>query len=704
MKNYQDIGARKLIDRLVPDDPIRGPMEAFLATTYDLGADFLETDFLPSVFGLGTWDDRSWATRIALEKRLCELDAAVILTEARRYRGRPRSLRVEVRPVPSPRGSALHAKVTLLLFDRAVRLIVGSANLTEPGYRRNREVVAVLTASSVAKRDSALIFQALTGMELALAPWLTSDARKLIRRALEKLQPWTNGSADGDTAFLWTSGQTKLWAEFLGRWPAGEAIKRITILSPFWSEDAGSTLKAFLGEMKRAGSLAPSAEVRLLTDAFQGQDGEILPVLPPGYAAYDWAALGVRATAQPVSPKVQPEEIGGMEGFTGTRALHAKVVIIEGPKNGLAYLGSANFTAHGWGFLNSQTSANIEAGVVLLRPVHGPALDALIPELAGDPILLTNSNLHALRAPENEAGDDSWPGFIRQAIFSPAAKDEDKLELLIEVAPDHEPLAWSAVLPEKEGIPGEILVRVESGEDLSKTVFRLSLSSQTLTRLLTEQEILICWSECPTGRLIPLNIESSARAQLPISPGNQRIEETHLLSYYQGKILWEDLFPDPDPPVGQAHSPTLPVAAQAGVDTSRIQSYQIRDFVEALAGIRADLTGAARSEASMRLALVGPVSPFALAQTVLEAAESERRTPIAAAFQMVEILACLKSAHSFDVPEKLAKSWEEHLEDATNKITHLLCQLVSSHEALARSMAFRRYQNRVLAGGPKAGT
>ena len=115
MKDNQDISFRKLIDHLVPD-ALWGPMHGLLATTYDLGRDFLEMDFLPSVFGLGAWDDASWASRIALEKRLFQLDAAVIYTEARRYCGRPRSLRLEVRPAVSPRGSALHAKVTLLLF------------------------------------------------------------------------------------------------------------------------------------------------------------------------------------------------------------------------------------------------------------------------------------------------------------------------------------------------------------------------------------------------------------------------------------------------------------------------------------------------------------------------------------------------------------------------------------------------------------
>ena len=261
-----------------------------------------------------------------------------------------------------------------------MRLVVSSANLTEHGYRRNREVVAVLTASQASKKTAGLISQALAGMETALAPWLTTDARNIIRRSLETLKPWLNGVPDPDTAFLWTHAQTRLWREFLARWPAGEPVKRISILSPFWSEDAGLTLTSFLAELKKSGTLAADAEVRLLTDAFKGPDGKFIPVLPLGYAAYDWPALGVRAIAQAVNPEVHSEEVGGMEGFIGTRDLHAKVLLMEGSRNGLAYLGSANFTAHGWGFLRGETAANVEAGLILRRSMPAPAFDTLIPE------------------------------------------------------------------------------------------------------------------------------------------------------------------------------------------------------------------------------------------------------------------------------------------------------------------------------------
>lgn len=699
MKDDQTISARKLIDRLVPDAHW-GDMQGMIATSFELRPDFLEMDFLPSAFGLGAWDDRSWATRIALEKRLFELDAAVILTEARRYRGRPRSLRLDVRPAVSPHGSALHAKVTLLLFENAVRLIVGSANLTKQGYRENREVVAVLTATNKSKKEAALITQGLNGMEAALANWLTADARKLIQRALDTLKPWLNGNVDLDTSFVWSNGQDRLWRAFVDRWPVGEPIKRVSLLSPFWSQDASLTLTAFLGQLKNAAPLATDAEVRLLTDAYENPNGDVVPVLPPGYAAQDWRALGVRATAQPVSPKVHPEELGGMEGFTGTRALHAKVVLVEGTRTGLAYLGSANFTGHGWGFIPGETNANTEAGLILRRSLQSPVFDFLLPDLIGKPVLLSDANVHSLRAPEIGPAEEPWPEFVRQVLLVPITGLDEQLELRFEVAPNGASFLWQARILDKDGAVGESLVPIERTKDSTETSFSVPLSPGILTRLLTDQEVLIAWSACPAGRSFPINVHPSARATLPISPANQSIGETQLVSYYQGRIAWEQLFPDPDGDDPGGSGPALAKPVDAGVDKSRIQSYQIREFVEALAGLKQDLQKATQSEQSMRLALLGPVSPVALAQTILEAAKSGRRTPTAAAFQLVEILACLKSARKQPVADRLSPAWQQHLGHSIGKIVRLLDQIVAAHpELFASSKAFRRYQKAVLDDG-----
>lgn len=418
-------------------------------------------------------------------------------------------------------------------------------------------------------------------------------------------------------------------------------------------------ITAPLAEMRKLDILAKDAEVRLLTDAYEGADGKVFPVLPSGYASYDWVNLGVKVTAQAVSPKVNPDEVGGMEEFTGKRDLHAKIVVLEGAANAIAYLGSANFTAHGWGFLRERTAANIEAGLILrVRP---GMLKVLLPDVVGSPVALSEANLHLLVSPENSAADSPWPEFITAVLLSPSARSENELDLVIKVDADKAPTSWSVQLPAKDPIPGETLVLVTRTQGSPGAVFVLPLCPETFTRLLIEQQVWIYWSACPSGRAVPLNVESSARDRLPITPGNQAIDESHLISYYQGRLSWEDLFPDPENPIGPLAAIPVPAAQATEVDKSRIQSYQIREFVEALAGIRDDLKGATQSERSMRLALCGPVSPLTLAYTVIEAADLGRRTPMAAAFQLVEILPCLNAARSLSVPHKLSRAWKEQV-------------------------------------------
>ena len=143
-----------------------------------------------------------------------------------------------------------------------------------------------------------------------------------------------------------------------------------------------------------------------------------------------------------------------------------------------------------------------------------------------------------------------------------------------------------------------------------------------------------------------------------------------LLAYYQGKIRAEDIYPPP-PGEGGRSEDSLPLANQdvSAVDTSRIQSYQIREFVEALRGIEDDLKNASTAtETAMKLAVLGEVSPLAIAREVVRAVEDGRRSPIAAGFQLVEILASLKRAERLDVAEVRARAWRQCLVDARAQV------------------------------------
>ena len=74
-----------------------------------------------------------------------------------------------------------------------------------------------------------------------------------------------------------------------------------------------------------------------------------------------------------------------------------------------------------------------------------------------------------------------------------------------------------------------------------------------------------------------------ARLLLPVSPGSPPPGEKLLLAYYQGRIAPEEIYPPPPDENNTPAEPPIPHnASESEVDTSRIQSYQIREFVEAL--------------------------------------------------------------------------------------------------------------------------
>ena len=323
------LSRRKLVDRLLPKQD-SGPLIGLLGTTYKLQSDFFETDFLPTLLGLGAWDDRSWTSRVAMEKRLAEVEAAAILVDGKQYSGRPRLLRVSVHPVTPDGGGRLHAKILVRVHANAVRLQVGSANLTEPGYRRNREVVADLVASEKAPGLAGVITMALDQMEEGLGAWPESAAL-VTRQARAFLQNLKRIPQEPSEWFALSGPGRALWQTFLERWPVGEFIQSVTIVSPFWSDEDGADapVAAFMTALRERG-LAPGGRLRLLCDARKANNDNFQPVLPPSFATFDPSPFQIQAQAEAVDPCILPEEYGS--DATGlARALHAKVILLEGP-------------------------------------------------------------------------------------------------------------------------------------------------------------------------------------------------------------------------------------------------------------------------------------------------------------------------------------------------------------------------------------
>jgi hypothetical protein len=613
-----------------------------------------------------------------------------MLVDARPYRKRPRSLRVQVVPVRLGVGRLHHAKVLIGVYDESVRLIVGSANLTEPGYRRNREVVAMLTASSKRPGDARLIADAIGEMGNLVERWMSESAQRLQTLALQRLEEWAIDKTPTEQWFAWGGGEQALWQKFLVRWPTTDQVQRISIVSPFWSEEsADGPVTSLVSALRQNRTLAANAKVLLLTEAAPDNLSNYKPKLPESYGDFDSRSLGVEASALAVDPRVPPKEVGMGDEFTGTRSLHAKIVLLEGLNNSLLFVGSANFTRHGWGFLPVDRRPNIEAGLILRRTGAGRSvLQSLIPKTIGEPVPLTGAAAGRLALPDPLPDQFPWPAFLMEVLLVVSENDVEQLDLVIKIA-DTVAGPWSISHLPTDDSPRIVLLAVEHTEP-DRQCYRISLTKDGVSRLLRDQEVHVEWWESPESRAFPINVSEDARMSLPLSPGSGRPEEQHLIDYYQGRITWEDLFPDPDAVPG-AENDSLYFEDTGSVDTSRIQSYIIRDFVEALDGLRNDLKSAAQaSTACMRLALLGSVSPVALARRVLEAADEGARTPLASAFQLVEILACLDSARHAETAARYQEEWIALVDQAATVVSAMLETIQQRHpEDFSRD--FRRY-------------
>jgi hypothetical protein len=675
---------RRLMNLIRPDEA-HGSIIGLLATTFDLEPDFVESDYLPTFLGVGGRDDISWASTIKIRRLLQQSDATVILMDGRRFRGRPRALHLEVLPTIGPAGSKLHAKVTLIVQEKAVRLMVGSANLTTRGYRSNREVALSLIATAKDRNLVPLIHQAIDGMRAPLEKWWTPGAERVATVAARTIAAWDDAPPSSDS-FVWSYGRSSL-AEAFGRaWP-DEPVSSISIVSPFWSDEgAGGPVEQLLGRLGL--DRVRGAKVRLFAEQAPDTTTTLRPLVPAGLASWDCRPLGIQADLVAVDPHVLPEEVGGRTDYQPVRALHAKLVVVEGPRTSLAYVGSANFTHHGWGFAASRS--NIEAGVILRRSgADRGTVAALLPKTAGTPVPLDGKGLGRVSVVEKTDDNIQWPSFIRDIRLCESADDSKVLQLQINLDPDAAPVQFT-ISP--IGADDTLLT-----QDRHATG---ALEPAMLERLMHDQVVEVRWGdECRAE--VPINIDLVARSHLPIAPGTAAPGEQLLLAYYQGRISEEDIYPPPPgDPGDNGGGDDLPATAST-VDTSTIQSYQIREFVEALQGIFDDLRRASGgTEAAMRQALLGELSPTALAQQVMHAVEAGTRSPVAAGFQLTEILVCLNNAKALAVDKFKQDAWQDGLRRAHGAVSALLATLLTTKAAeFPPSSDFHRYYRTALKAG-----
>ena len=362
-----------LLDRWLPPEGAGRPIGC-IATSFVFEPDFFEAECLSRFLGFdGVRGETSeLAYVIEEEERLAETSVCAIVDRSQAPGNR--NLRWDLLSVSPPRG-LLHAKVTLLTWERFVRVIVSSANLTRTGYRSNVEVAISLEAHEDSELPAPLFRDLLDAVRdiVGLAPREPAGEGPS-QRALATISR-TEAIIDGfGLRASPTRGTPRLAVVVTGpgrdlltglpRVWSGSIPRSATVLSPFFDTDhqANPAAAALADVLARTGE----RKVTFVLPTDQLSERTIVRA-PASLASGVGRGSTVRFEAFPPDPTGEP------------RRLHAKALVLESGDWVAAFIGSSNFTAAGHGLSNaSHVEVNVALGGEITSEV-GSLLSSLIP-------------------------------------------------------------------------------------------------------------------------------------------------------------------------------------------------------------------------------------------------------------------------------------------------------------------------------------
>lgn len=698
---------RRLLELWEPPQGYR--LASAVATTYELQADFLEEELLPVALGLRLSAARGRDFRLELERSLQDSEVSVFFHPERYQAGLRRSPRIDLLPLPEGRYPKLHAKVALLRFASAsapeperqvVRLVVGSANLTSPGYRSNIEVAAAIDdvpgaapEAATAVRDAVSWLEGLIGNTTDQVSRQLRDLHAVFRsrettRRSERLRFVGLPSATGFPT-LSTSG---------------DRASRVTIASPFWP--AGNDLSDVAAALRRICG-GDWSMVRLIGPAARHEHGEVRPVIPTGLvrALLQTGTPVEVAAADPAygcvgSDEDEEGEFDDLESrdspkVDGQRSLHAKALLVEGAKSTSLAIGSFNLTRKGMGLVRN---GNAEAGLIWSLPKQNAAGLASV-------VSFGTSWRSVTRAPEefvvepadiDDGESRQWPSFI---VSLRARRDELRLEGDAEAWPAEVVIRMRDIrsrLQNREEWFDPWTVRPPSeARGLFEATTSLRASWLAIPAdaerdpwpALPDLEAEVSWDDFTA--VVPVVFED--KHLFPVVESRSPEDEQSLIAWFLG------LRPTGDPEdAGFGHSiDPIGVDKEPQSLTGDILSYLVRDFVHALPGIRNRLIESAMTETGLRSALLGHRSPVELAREAFRARRTHRagrprKTAVATVFQLAEIHRLLQTVPLPELAEGVADALRIQ---AIAEVDELLAEAMSELPEEGGTPIVRAYLN-----------
>ena len=699
------VTAHRLVERWEAPQGFR--LASVVATTYELQADFLEEDLLPVALGLRLPPARGRDFRLELEHALGDTEVSIFFHPGRYQPGLRRSPRIDLVPLPEGRYPKLHAKVVLMRFvtpaargpsHQVVRLVVGSANLTGSGYRSNIEVAASVDDTPGGSPEAATAVRDAVDWLERLIGSTTDQVTQQLRDMKAVFASRPAPRRDARLRFVGLPSENG-FPPLAG---PRERVDELTIASPFWPSgddlsDVATALARLCGGRWRA--------VRLVGPADLDERGNARPVIPAAFvrALLDTGAKVKVAAADPgygcvtadEDDEGEFDEIAERRGSNpqGNRSLHAKALLAVGGKTTRLAIGSFNLTRKGLGLVRN---SNAEAGLLWSLPNDEASGLGGVVSFGTAWRKVTRKPEEFVVEPGQFDGDDEggWPAFI----LSLRAKRD---ELLVE----GDSATWPGkVVIRMRDIRSRLLnqeqwfdrwtVRAPTGTDgvfSASTPLKASWLERSPARdgqpwpALPDIEVEVSWD----GNAATLPVVFEDKHLFPVVESRSREDEQSLVAWFLGlrpasEKEDEGFGHSIDPIRGNGEPPAAP---------GDILSYLVRDFVHALPGVRNRLTDAGMTETGLRAALLGHRSPVELARESLRAYRTPqpgkpRKTPVATAFQLVELRRLLQT-----VPlQELAAGVTDALRnEAVAKVSSALDEVVAELPATDRTEVVRAY-------------
>ena len=357
-------GYARLLDAWTPP-PEAGEALGCVATSFTFSSAFFEEECLGRFVRLETDAVEDGAAfLVEREEKFSQLVCASALVDQRHARGL-RSLRWDLLAARLPAG-ILHAKVSLLLWTNAARIIVASANLTEDGYRRNHEVFGVLdyipggSAPLDVLRDLIAFLESAAGYVdpnastpvAAIERW-----QAFLKRVRTATREWgavesPRGGSPRVHAIFTGPSRDSVFDGVKSAWRESTPPEKVWVVSPFFDppEAPNAPAQEIWKYLRQRGS----ATVCYVLQGEEIEGTDKVRLFAP-------ETLRWKPANRPVTIGFERLEI------EPTRPLHAKCLWFEGAEWFVYVCGSSNFTSAGLGI---GATRNLEANLTYVVNVQ----------------------------------------------------------------------------------------------------------------------------------------------------------------------------------------------------------------------------------------------------------------------------------------------------------------------------------------------